>query len=376
MKLKYIIPAFALTLCATAFADTNKMIVLKTDGEKTTYDVGDVKQGTFTNDALEVNGQKVADIADIANVSFVDVSTLPFTIVDSKGEYVVAEQAVPTMFRAVGTTTGAPNEYAFGTVEATEPAGLAEGTYGIYLALAPGAMNAGGVSDLAADAGSYQIKLYTYVDGQAVDSVATVTAGSIKYDWKPQRQRLTINIDATFSDGTVLHSEYTGKPVDVSSVGAMVPAKRYSNEIEMINPAGTGSTSYPIESITVTKLTPSQWSSSKYTLRITFNAPTFGANSVKLEVIADEVVNKGNINMATVDNGCYAFYANTIQLHASNPNDSADAWKNHPKDGWLNVSQEGDVYKVHIEVTNYYTMNGSTGGTGEKIVLNWEGAAN
>lgn len=367
MKLKYIIPALAVALAATAFADTNKMIVKKTDGQTLSFDVSDINKGTLNNNALQVNGQQVADISEISDISFIDQTTLPFTIVNPKGEYVVALDQVPSMLRAVAQETGKPNEFAFGTVTAKNAAELPMGDYGIYLSLSPTAMNAGGVTDLSANDGGYTLKIYTYKDGQAVDSISSVTSGKIEYAWRATRRQLTVNIDATFSNGTVLKANYTGTPTDVTSVAEMVPEKTFNNEIVIINAAGTSSTSYPINSVTAKTRTAT--GSNPRTLTFTFDSPKY-YDDAELQITPDLIVDKGDIDLATVEGNCYYVHVGNIQLYA------VDAGRFAPLDGVMNIKKLSDnEYEIYVQVTNTYNnpWGGGTAGSGENVTIYWKG---
>lgn len=367
MKLSYILSAAVLLVSANAMADTNRMTVTKTDGEKVTFNVSEVEKGTFTGNALNVNGEKVADLSEISKVTFTDLTTLPFTITNPKGELILAEEKVPSMLRVVATTTGQPNLFAFGSVEATEAAQLPEGSHGVYLSLSPTAMNAGGVTDLSSDVDAYRLKIYTYEEGQAVDSLTSVKAGSIKYAWQPTRRQLTINIDATFSDGTVLKANYSGKPTDVASVAEMVPEKKYNNEMVIINAAGTSSTSYPIDYVETKTRTAT--GSNPRTLTFNFESNKF-YDTAKLEIVPELIIDKGDIDLATVTGNCYYIYVGSIQLYA------VDAGRFSPLNGVMNVKKLGEnEYEIYVNVTNTYNnpWGSGTAGTNENLTIYWKG---
>lgn len=365
---KYIFAAVAAMFLSTpAMADTNKMIVNKTNGESVTFDVSSVNSGTFTDDALQVNGTNVANLSEISDIKFIDLTTLPFTITPSKGE-MKAYESVPSMLRVVPEAAGQATLFAFGTVEANTAAELAMGEYGISLSLSATAINAGGVPDLAEGNQEFILKLYTYEDGQAVDSLTNVTAGSITYSWVSTRQRLTLNINATFSDGTVLKAQYSGKPTNVESLEGLVPEKVYANELVIINAAGTSSRSIPITKASIKKRTAT--ASNPRTLTFTFNTDDWNYSDVTLEVVPDLIINQGDIDMATVTGNCYLLKAYLFQFYA------VDAGRQSPLDGVMNITQkDGNVYEVFLQVTNYYNNPFGSGQTGnrENLTIHWSG---
>ena len=366
---KYIFAAAALFMVSSAaLADTNKMIVNKTDGSSVTFDVSDITAGTVSSGELKLDGQKVADLSEVADIRFIDHSTLPFTITNPKGEITGAYESVPSMLRVVGAAAGDPSQFAYGTVEANAASELSMGDYGIYLSLAPTAMKDGGIKHLSADQGSYILKLYTYSDGQAVDSLTSVSAGAIEYSWNATRKRLVLNVNATFSDGTVLKSEFTGAPVDVASVAEIVPAKTYGNEFVIVDAAGTSSRSIALTG--VSKKTRTATASNPRTLTFTFDVDDWNYDGSTLEIIPEDIIDKGDIDMATVTGNCYYLRASSFQFY------TVDAGRQSPLDGVMNIKDLGDGnYEIFLQVTNYYNNPFGSGQTGsrENLTIHWKG---
>lgn len=368
MLKKYFIAAVtAMFMSLPSMADTNKMIVNKTDGQTVTFDVSAIESGNFTGDALQVNGAKVADLTDITDIRFIDLTTLPFTITPPEGE-MKAYESVPSMLRVVPASTGLPTLFAFGTVEANAAAELPMGDYGIYLSLSATAINGGGVADLSDGNQEFILKLYTYEDGQAVDSLTSVTAGNIKYAWQPARQRLTLDINATFNDGTVLKSQFTGKPVNVESIDDIVPEKKYANELVIIDAAGTSSRHIDITKASTRTRTAT--GSNPRTLTFVLNTDDWTYSEVTLEVVPDLIINQGDIDMATVTGNCYLLKAGPFQFYA------IDAERQSPLDGVMNITRKGDNdYEIFLQVTNYYNNPFGAGQTGtrENLTIHWNG---
>lgn len=371
MKVLSILFAAAALTAATASAETQKMIVKTTDGAQKTFDVEAVESGSFFNADgaayLTVNGEAVAPISDVSSVSFMDMSAMRFTLVNSDGEYLGAYPEVPSMLRVVAAEAGQSTEFAFGTVKASEAAQIAEGEYGVRLSLSAGAINGGGISDLAVNPDSYKLTLYTYSEGQAVDSISTVSTGSITYAWQASRRRLTLNINATFSNGLTLNSEFAGTPTDVESVAAMVPEKTYANELVVVNASGTSSNSF---AITALYEDPYKSSSLPLDTKFTFESDDYYGGNIELYIKADDVVNKGPIELATTELNCYwikigyavSFYAPAAQ-------------RQNPMDGVMEVKKAEDgTYDIFVQFTDKYkSVWGGETGSGDNYTIHWHG---
>lgn len=374
MKSLSIFLAVSLLTASTGAAETQKMIVKTTDGTQKTFNVSDVEYGSFTaedgSEVFSVNGTEIAPIASIASVSFMDMESMPFTIVNADGEYLGAYPAVPSVLRVPAATSGQSAEFAFGTVAASEAAQLAEGEYGIRLSLTASAMQAGGVTDLGANPDSYKLTLYTYDNGQAVDSVSTVTAGDITYSWTATRRRLVLNINATFSNGLSLKSAFTGTPTDVESIAAMVPEKVYANEMVVVDASGTSSTAYAITELKETSNKPT--TSQPYDVKFRFVSDDFYEGDIVVLVNADEVINKGEIDLANTELNCYC-----IKIGYSVQYWAPAAQRQNPMDGVMEVKKADDgSYDIFVQFTDKYkAIWGGESGSGKNYTIHWHGPA-
>lgn len=360
--------AFAVSTCA--MAGNEKMIINTTDGNKTVLDVTEVSAGSFADNALLVNGEKISALSDISSISFVDYESFPFTVTDPDGNIKAAYESVPSVLRVLPSENGLPTLFGFGNVKASTPDEIPAGEYGVSLSLSPSAISAGGISDLEANPNSFILKLYHYEDGQAVDSLYNVTAGSISYAWQPARRQLTLKINATFSNGTVLKSEYTGTPTDVESLEGMVPAKTYFNELVIVSADGNSSTSYAITGATLSKTTPSQWN--PYDNKFTFTVPGF-YDMVTLSIKSEEIINKGDIELATATGDPFYIRFGSFQFYS---NDAGD-YKQSLTNGIMKVTKSGNEYEIFVQFNNNYYTHSSwgnpTGGDGQLVTLHWKG---
>lgn len=369
MKSLNIIMASALALsAAAAFAGTEKMIVTTADG-KTYYDITEQTSAKFTTvdgtEMLSVNGTAVAPVSSITSISFVDQSTMPFTVIGSNDDILGAYEEVPSVLRVNPAETGQPTQFAFGTVKATEASQLPEGEWGVQLTMSQLALNAGGIADLTADADAYTLKLYRYEGGQAVDSLNEVTAGAVTYNWVANRRTLALNIDATFKGGTRLHSEYRGAVTDVTSLDEMVPAAKYGNEMIVIQPGTTDGVHRVIESVELY----TTGTTSPCDLKFVFNVKDYWA-TCEIQVQESEVVNKGDIDMKSCTGKIYTVTIDQMQYRAP------DFGRFFPKEGGtLRVDRfEDGTYEIFLDTTNLYDGFGFETGTREHFILHYKGA--
>ncbi|MDE6322975.1 MAG: hypothetical protein K2L46_03430 [Paramuribaculum sp.] len=367
---KLITATIALAVSANAMAGNEKMIINTTDGAKTTFDVTEVTSGSFVGNALMVNGTKVADLNDISNIAFVDLASFPFTITNPDGEIKAAYESVPSVLRVLPAESGMPTMFGFGNVKASTPDEIPEGEYGISLSLSPSAISGGGISDLAANPNSFILKLYRYENAQAVDSLTNVTDGSINYAWQAARRQLTLKINATFSDGTILNTSYTGTPTDVSSLEGIVPEKAYSNELVIVSPDGNTSTSYPITGTTLAQINPT--TSNPYDNRFTFSATNF-YDTLTLSINKELIVNKGDIDLATVTGNPFLIRFGTFQFFSTDAGDFKPSLTN----GVMRITQNGDEYEIFVQFNNKYYTHSSwgdpIGGDDRLVTLHWKG---
>lgn len=366
MKLNHKITLAALALASTAMA-ANEIIIVKTAEGSKRFVITESTKGSFSGTSLLIDGENVADISEISEIAFIDEAQLPFTVTTPDGTIAGSYEAVPSVLRQLPAESAGTTLFAFGTVEAAEASEIPAGEYGVKLSLSASALNNGGIEDLSTAPDSYTLKLYSYEEGQVVDSLTTVTSGAIKYQWVPNRRRLTLDIEATFDDGTVLKSEYAGTPVDVTTLAGIVPEPQYENGLIIVSPDGSSSTNYDIASVSAS--TRNATGSNPRTLVFDFESDSF-YDSIRLEIIPESIVDKGDIDMATVTGNCYYFRCGSTQLYA------VDAERQSPIDGIMRVTKTADnEYEIFVQVTNTFVSPWSTGtgGTGEKVTLYWNG---
>lgn len=379
MKPSYIIASVVFSLSVTAAAQNNRIIVTTPDGTISKA-ITETTTGTFADvegvETLMIDGNAVAPVKDVTNIRFVDAATLPFTITNPEGMITDAYESIPALFRVIPSGDVTSTQIGFGTVAAAEPAGLADGEYGIYLSLSASAINAGGITDLTGSQ-SYSLKLYKYEDAQAVDSLTEVTGGSISYNWRATRRQLTLNINATFSDGTTLKAEYSGTPTDVESVAEMVPEKVYGNELVIIDGTGSSSTSYAIQS--VRKSSVSTYNTARYPgTKFTFSSDSF-YDTMSLEFKDEAIVDKGTLSLTSFDSEVFYIRFGSIQLYPSyESTEGSYPYKNHVDNGTIRVDKLSDnEYEIFVDFVNSYTnYSGSELGTKEHYTLHWKGTVN
>lgn len=134
---KLITATIALAVSTCAMAGNEKMIINTTDGNKTVLDVTDVSAGSFADNALLVNGEKISALSDISSISFVDYASFPFTVTDPDGNIKAAYESVPSVLRVLPAENGLPTLFGFGNVKASTPDEIPAGEYGVSLSFPP-----------------------------------------------------------------------------------------------------------------------------------------------------------------------------------------------------------------------------------------------
>ncbi len=208
---KYFFPAMAIMCALQMYAyteETEKMTVELNDGSTVEYNVEDIKLLSFS----------------------VDVANVAFSITANGGEEVVKMEAIPSVLRVTpAADSGDPYGFAFGMVAAENAADLLAGKYAVEFNITQTMINNGEVALGGSDA-SASVKLYTYADGAVENVLESVTDGTLTTAIDRKTKKVTIELNATYEDGTVVRASYDGPVVDVESLEGVNTAPVYSNE--------------------------------------------------------------------------------------------------------------------------------------------------
>lgn len=307
------------------------------------------------------NGEKmVYAVDDITSMRFVQ-PTIAFTYTDAEGESESFE-AIPQLFRMLPAETGQPTKFGFGPKESTEPAGLLEGKYAVELTLAPSVLYTGEIN-LAENTESALLTLYVYNENLAVEKSFTSPTGGTLNTSRNAKGEVTLELNATFDDGTAVYASYRGKATDVESLEALNPAPVYYNELLYFNNDGVQSIHRTVTG--VKKTTAS--GKSRYTLE--FDRET---ETTRIEILP-ELVGTLIFLPDAAENSANFQYGH---IQVSSPNDQ---WRNTATNAFVKVVENEDgTVSIDCDVTNTYKMYGSDNesGTPERVIINYNGELN
>lgn len=313
------------------------------------------------------------NVLNIENVSFEQRHTdEAFTVTPANGDSYAGYLTIPTMFRAKPANTGDATTFGFGTVEATAPADLIAGEYGVQIAVSAAKIYQGEI-DLAIDKDSYTIKLMKYKDGGSEYILENIASGTLNTRLNSKNQKVTIELDAVFEDGTKVTASYTDKPTDVESLKAIVAPVKYGNEVFYHDLNGNVANA-KIASVTKKYSSFSQ----KTTLTFTLQEGQYIGGSSSLTVkLTDAIMNseKTEFNLAQDAGWEFAVDGTSLQLISPTGETDRDYYSHVIDNGLMRFVKNGNgTYQLYFEFKNSYITMGNAGSTLEKIIFNYEGA--
>ncbi len=338
MKLyKSFLALTAAAISLGAAADDEVMIVTLTDGTTVEYNV-----------------------AQVSKVNFEVRETVPaaFTVTPADGE-TIEFQTIPTMFRQAADDDSQPTTFGFGTVEATTPANLVNGEYGVKLSVSAIKLY-GGEFDLVENPDSYSLFLGTYEDGKLIDLQDVVTAGKISTKINNKTRKVTININATFKNGTVITAEYEGLPESTDVIDEMFPEISRGNVLIYTTTSGTENT-YEVTGA-------SMRASASYD---TYTFTNSGYEDFVIEIRNRDLINAGKLELSEAV-GFSIKYGYSMQLGRR---DATDIYSNAPNNGVMTFTKNDDgTCEVSVDVLNKYNSNiGQNLGNGEHLIFHYVG---
>lgn len=342
--MKKIITAVAISIAAVATGNMSaedKMIVSLKDGSTQEFNVEAIEKVLFET------------VEPVFTVTLPDGTTAEYP-------------AIPSLLRQTGAT-GEATQFGFGNVAAETPADLTAGEYGVYFSLSPSKVYNGSV-DLATETSSYVLKLVKYAEGASEFILEKVTSGTITTSINNKTQKVTVDINAEFDDGTVLAAKYEGAAKNVTNIEDMLPGKAYGNEVYCAGPSGESHAN-------ITSLTVSTSASGKTTLN--FGLDSYIGSSDNVQIKLEESFlesNPGTFNMAEVTG--WELKCGSVSVCNVPDSDSNKQYKNVVDNGTMKFIANADgSYEIFIEVENYYNnFMGSHIGDGTKVVFNFVGA--
>ncbi|MDE5900989.1 MAG: hypothetical protein K2H33_06495 [Muribaculaceae bacterium] len=358
---KHIISALAAicSLCAVA-EDEEVMVIRLTDGSTAAYPVETVESVTFGTRRIARD----------------------FSITEKDWEEARLYPTLHAMWRVNPAEIGQPTTFAFATGNAGSPDDApAASEYGVILSISPSKLYSAEPVDLASETGSYTLCLIRYADG-AVDSRAeTVTEGTLTTALDRKNRHVTILLDATFDDGTVITMDYDGVPADVDNVDGLTPAPVYGNEAFLCNADGNLLSHADIANVKITaKPYNSMGASTEFAFTYAENNYINSENTGKITIVDTLIDNIDNapavINLAEGAGVELRFGA--MQLWSITESDPSFKYKNIADNGTLTISRDADgTYHLLLDVTNTYISymgpEPQQAGSHEHLILNFDG---
>ncbi|MCF0193698.1 MAG: hypothetical protein HUK00_00760 [Bacteroidaceae bacterium] len=324
-----------LTLAATAQAQV--MSIKMTDGAVVKYPLASIQEITVGNDASA------------------------FVITSPSGEKTFFDE-IPSMLRVVPTVSTNPTEFAFGTVTAETGHDLTKGEYALYVSLSASVVYTGLV-DIAEQPESYTVKLYSYKDGALDQMLASPVSGTIYSKVDAKKGLVTLQIDATFADGTNVRGEWgPGVPVAVTTLDDLLPGE--GEVSQLIAYAPDGSTLYTTK---VTGINAKLNDKGRYELQFTLENST----AMPSLVIDASIVNAGRIdNLHNITDKyikiAYSQDKVDIRNYTDVESDSEAHWSRHfteQSNAFVDVRHDDttDKWSVSFATSDYYYMYGVQG---------------
>ncbi len=274
----------------------------------------------------------------------------------------IDEGLVGSFFRMAATEVGGATHFALGIPKTDTPAGFSAGDYALWVSLSPSALY-NGTLDLESATGSYTIKLMDYAAGLVVEGaiVGTLTTRST------DDGNVYIAVKATMSDGTMVETEFFGKPSDVESLDGMIPEKKEVNEYVYYNADGKVATQYVVSSVTRTTT-----GRGLYEFRFVSNED--GSYNCPRLTVAPELVNAGAIDLANLQPNTFQIKYNMFQLYSPDGD-----YRHIPTNGTMTITRDdAGNYTFHFDALNdyYTTQSGSTsyGGDNTRLVITYKGS--
>lgn len=342
---KVILPALALMCAAqlSAFTEeTEVMTVQLLNGTTAEYNVDDINTVNFS--------VKTTTLA--LSIATPDADPLKLT-------------AIPTVLRCAGTE-GMPYGFGFGLVDGTTAEEMRAGQYAIEMSVPAALMNTGELQLTGNDASGAVVMLYSYNEEGKVEKVwDKLTDGTVSTALNTKTKAVTLEVNATFEDGTVVRCSYVGSVKDVESLEPLNPVPTYDDMMRYFNQDGNLSVLANITGVTT------KTSSGK--TRYTFAFDNSSAKSCYIEI--DPTYIGQEINFATLETqNVFNFTYGSIQV--SGPNSE---YRNIGKEGVISVvNNEDGTTTIFADVTNKYETNygwgtPSVGGTPERVIIKWTG---
>lgn len=277
--------------------------------------------------------------------------------------------SIPVLFRQSPSETGGATIFGLGTVDAESPADLVAGEYGVCFSLSAATLYTPDL-DLAENKDSYTLKLIKYENGELDYVLDEVESGSLTTAVDNKTRKVTVALNAKFTDGTEIMVDYCGAATAAETVEDMIPAVKYGNEFYYYNASGDLAIYSEISGVTH-KVSAY---SGKHTFTFTpVSDSVFDVIKFEVEGDAFDTIFDGEEH-AMAETAGWSFRYSSFQLDGYSESWQSD-YKNHADNGTMRCKKNEDgTYEIFFDVQNYYdNFSGKHNGTPEKILINYVG---
>lgn len=304
----------------------------------------------------------VYDVSKVSKVSFSVEENDEYEYVVTPGEGDPFQAEVVTHLFRVNGTDGSRTQCAMGYApDATDLAGLKASKYVVVFEI-----QSTGEYTFPADGAT--VKLYEYADGEFVGETDGVAEGGLSYSVNAKTGNVTVNLDATFENGTHVEAVYDGSATEVESLSDLLPAVEVTNEYKYYDFNGN-LTTYSISGVTKEtnpKIQGVQTSFVKYNFTIEgYNGDVF--------IAFDPKYNGKEVDFAKMTTPDFIVkFGGAASMNLSGPDNEFYAMQGIK--GSFTVTDNGDgTVKVEADITNLYFWYGSNGGNNKRVVITYEG---
>ena len=284
-------------------------------------------------------------------------ATNRFTIIPGAGD--IYTNKVGTVFAKVDAETGT-RTFAFGPVESDKVIDMHNGEYAVLFTLSNSKFNSGKV-DLAQNPESYTLTIINYIDETEIKADAGTTGYITAYsDSSVGENGVYFTYNIMLADGTILTGDYYGETKMVDNFDEMMLTQSVGNSFTVSNAYAE-----VISKVDITEMQVKE--SGGYTYLYFMSEGNKTPNDAMITPmikLRSTLIGTGVINLAQTDPYTWEVKYKEIQ-HSSADNE----YMNKTQQGELNVSKQGDVYNVQLNLLDSYTTPWSSSPSGSMKTL-------
>lgn len=365
-------PAIAIRIPATSFG---KSIDLTEGVDGLSINCEGLAEATATSGTLKISKDKFGRNLTVAldgifgeselrvaytgafSKSYVASNTM--SIIPTEGE--ACEGKVNAVFTATDAT-GGKIDFAFGNVEAGKAEDLLGADYAVWFTLSASKLYTGEI-DLASSANSYSLRLINYETTKVIENTEKTT-GTITT--QIANDKVLIKVDATLEDGTKIVGEYFGPTTQVEDMSVIIPEEKKTNGFKITNANGEVTSEASFVQLQTREV---DGTTEFYFLKNETDTPDDQFLTPKVTIKTD-LINTGLMEIGTLGASTWSVTYQDLRFASAD-----NEWMPVYNIGIINISKEGDIYTIEIEIRDSYTMWGSVSGSQKTLNIYYVGTA-